>query len=310
MAYKDIDGKYADRILMITYDMIRRLIDWKVVQKYFPDPLLLYSHKKRCQMLLAIADTTSCLGYKFNASDNSQFIISMQYFKNYRFSKSYKYMKACRLNFLLDPFNIYPNFDTVLKAANNSFENTLTSVNISSMTLISEMANNLSERTKDLMEYDDVSIEDEEDIDEAGITAEEKFENIVMSSIECQNLTELANRQHCNFMRCRSNFIRLIFDIQSMMSLAFDDGYNDLQVKLDEFEKKNIIKRCGNVIDAIVREICNAADVECETKSEFDQEYMKIMKTHAIHVKDPRYDFEFEFDLAYEDPIIIRNNAQ
>ena len=46
MQYKDIDGKFADKMRMILYDMVKDFIDWSAIQRFFPDPILLYSHKK------------------------------------------------------------------------------------------------------------------------------------------------------------------------------------------------------------------------------------------------------------------------
>ena len=294
MQYKDIDGKFADKMRMILYDMVKDFIDWSAIQRFFPDPILLYSHKKRCQMLLALSDSMSNMGYKFNVNDRDQRAISMKYLKSFRFSKSFKYMKAYRFNFLLDPFNMWPDFDRVLKGAKYSFADALLSVNIASMSLISEMATTFA----------DEATAKKNEID-PNISAQDQIELMYTSSIVCKNLTELSEKQHCNFMRCVSNVVGLIFDIQAFASLAFDDDYADIQINIDEFEKKKIMKRFGHVIDVMIENLGQLSSILVSTSHELNVTLMKNLKTHSIHLVIPHYDFELDFDLTYEDPLII-----
>lgn len=294
MQYKDIDGKFADKMRMILYDLVKDFIDWSIIQRFFPDPILLYSHKKRCQMLLALSDSMSNMGYKFNVNDRDQRAISMKYLKNFRFSRSFKYMKAYRFNFLLDPFNMWPDFDRVLKGAKYSFADALLSVNIASMSLISEMATTFA---------DEATVKRNE-IDQ-DISAQDQIEYMYTSSIVCKNLAELSEKQHCNFMRCVSNIVGLIFDIQAFVSLAFDDDYANIQIDIDEFEKKKIMKKFGHIIDVMIDNLKELSSIITTTSHELDLSLMKTMKTHSIHVNIPRYDFVLDFDLTYEDPLIV-----
>lgn len=318
MPYKDIDGKFADKMRMVLYNMTKDLVDWKVIQRFFPDPIICYSHKKRCQLLLAFVDSTSNMGYKFNADDANQRLIAERYLLNFKFNKTYKYMKSYRYHFLLDAFDLMPNFDHLLEKTNNSFEDALTNINIANLNVISQMAKDLSAQTTDFENVDLSDLEgyvDEvecysEDYSPSGIpevdsSDRDKIEKMFTASILCQNLTELANKQHCNFMRCVSNLTGLIFDIQSMMCLTFEDGYKSVQVKIDEFEQKKIIKKYGKVVEKIINEIASMSGIECETTTKLNMDIMKTMKTHTIQLEDTKYDFALEFELTYEDPVII-----
>jgi hypothetical protein len=277
--------------------MIKGLINWREIQRYVPNPLFMYSDKKKCQILLAFADATSMMGRKFNTSDDEQYEISEKYLDNFRMTRSLKYMKSYRKHFLLDPFNISPNYDKLLAASKYSFTEAQMNINIASMNMIAQLATDISNQTGNI----EISDDDED--------ADDKLMKLYTSSIVCYNLAELSEKQQCNFMRCALNVVDLLFELQSLEMLAFEDDYLKIQKRMDEFYKKKLLKRFGDLISAIVEHVVGICKLNCNTKVELNKDVMKTIKSHEINIVNTDYDFELDFTLAYESPCIIENTS-
>jgi hypothetical protein len=297
MPFTDIDTKKKDKMLNIAFSMIKGLINWREIQRYVPNPLFMYSDKKKCQILLAFADATSMMGRKFNTSDDEQYEISEKYLDNFRMTRSLKYMKSYRKHFLLDPFNISPNYDKLLAASKYSFTEAQMNINIASMNMIAQLATDISNQTGNI----EISDDDED--------ADDKLMKLYTSSIVCYNLAELSEKQQCNFMRCALNVVDLLFELQSLEMLAFEDDYLKIQKRMDEFYKKKLLKRFGDLISAIVEHVVGICKLKCNTKVELNKDVMKTIKSHEINIVNTDYDFELDFTLAYESPCIIENTS-
>jgi hypothetical protein len=295
MAFKDITTKQRNRWMDIAYSMVKDLINWKEVQRYIPNPLFLYSDKKKCQILLAIVDSTSIMGRKFNVDDQTQYEISQKYLDNFRFTRSLSYMKAYRKYFLLDTFNIIPDYDKLLSVMKYSFTDTHIAVNMANLDMISQLANKISNNANGVIIH-----EDDED-------AQEKLTQLYTSSIVCNALVDFSERQNCNFMRCAINLVDFLFELQSLEMFVFEDDYGRFQKQMDGFAKLKILKSFGKLMDAILETATGICGVPHKTTVELNKELMKTIKSHEINIVDDDYDFALDFTLAYEDPCIIEN---
>ena len=65
------------------------------------------------------------------------------------------------------------------------------------------------------------------------------------------------------------------------------------------------MKRFGHVIDVMIENLGQLSSILVSTSHELNVTLMKNLKTHSIHLVIPHYDFELDFDLTYEDPLII-----
>lgn len=292
---KDIDVKYSDMLINSLFSMVKDVINWREVQRYVPNSLILYSDKKKCQILLALADATSIMGRKFNVDDEAQYDITEKFLDNFRVTRSLKYMKMYRKHYVLDPFNMYPNFDEILKNVKYSFDDALVSVNMGSMTMVAEMANELCEQTRGFTEMANKVEMDEQD----------KIEHMVLSSVICNNLSELADRQQCNFMRCASVLVGTLFDLQLLETVTFEEEYWKFQKKIDDFDLIRLKKRFGEVMSVAVGELAGICNIPNEIEVKLNKDIMKNIKTHKLRIVNEDYGFELDFHLAYEDPIII-----
>lgn len=306
---KDITLKYKDTLVSVVYDLIKDYIEWKEVQKFFPNKLFLYSKSKKCQMLLALMDGVSNHCRKFNLDNNDQMDFLYKYLAEFRFTRSTQYMKAFRNHFLVDVFGFCQDYDRVLKAAKYSVDEALTMVNDLNTTMITTMATDLSNDINHFMQTEsELRKSANYDISESYKKSLNEFNMSVMLS---DAIMDMADQLQCNYKRSVVNVVGLLFDIQLLSILAFDERYDNLQKDLDEWDILEAKQRFDNVVTYIMETVINTCGLECDIKYELNKE--RMCREHIFYFKfawdeEKLNDkFSLDFILSIDSPIIIES---
>jgi hypothetical protein len=292
---KDIPAKFHDHALKILFSIIKEVIDWKYVQSLITNKIYLYSDKKKCQVLLALADGLSTMGHKFNTDDDNQIDLVQEYMSQFRFTRSLEYMKCYRNHFLVDVFGFCTDYDSILKSFKYSTDDALSAVNTMGMKMITEMTTQIESNTKSYME----SLDDNPD-------TQEYIENMLMTEMLCKDIVRYAETLQCNYRRAVTHAVGLLFDIQSLEVMAFDSHYKQFQKKfMDEWKVLKIKEYFTKMVDVIIDTASNMAGFKCESKYELDKKTMQRIRVHYIKIHYDKDNFNLSFQLSSEAPIFI-----
>ena len=291
---KDLTESFYDSMMSILFKYIKDLINWDQVQNYIPKNLMWYSSKKKCQLLLAMADANSYYCAKYNSNDDvaASMREAIYYLNNFRPTRSVMYMKAYRKQYLVDIFDVFCHrYDNVLKTAKYSHEEALSIIKMHEADLLMAVANNIKDDYKNIIE--------------SSTTEEEFIDNNKFVIDLCEELQAFTNLFSQNCKRISTNVIFTLFDIQSLYNMAFDPAFKTFQTdKYNEFELVKMKKIVGEIITAIMQAIHGIIESAYVSESKFDKQTQNAIKIHRLAIPEENDDI-YEIRISCYDPMII-----
>lgn len=303
--YRDITKRFKDNAINIIFNHIKDVLNWDEIQKFVPNKLFLYSDKKKCQLILALMDA-STMGLKFGMDKTEQRAFVKKYMKNLGFLRSLQYIQAYREFHLVNIFNLFPDYDDLLRQVKYSTNDAIEIVNLVNLEFAKNISQELVNDTNNACNIamnspygniDDDQLDEYEDY-------KENMANIIAMTITADSLAEAVERLQCNYARCHSNLESILFDLQSLNLIAFDPRYKRFQKDMDEWKLLSIKKFIANINNAILDEIQKASKVDYSDKFDINKELMIREHIHNFDIFDDN-GFHLEFEFSYEDPMII-----
>jgi len=302
--YRDITKRFKDNAINIIFHHIKDVLNWDEIQKFAPNKLFLYSDKKKCQLVLALMDT-STMGLKFGMDKTEQRAFVKKYMKNLGFLRSLQYIQAYREFHLVNIFNLLPDYDDLLRQVKYSTKDAIEIANLINLefakNISQELVNDTNEACNMAMYSPHDVIDDQSDESEE---YKENMANIIAMTITADSLADAVERLQCNYARCHSNLESILFDLQSLNIIAFDPRYKRFQKNMDEWKLLSIKKFIANINNAIMDEIQKASRVEYNDKFSLNKELKIREHIHNFDIFDDN-GFHLEFEFSYEDPMII-----
>ena len=288
------DKTYYD-LLNEVFLNIKDLINWDIVASTMHKKLNLYSDKKKCQSLLALVDSTCAYGLKFNATAPSRTDILTTYFNNFGLLYPLNYFKAYRQHYLIDIFGLFVDrYTELLRKANYSMVATSEMVKAYESQMLVELVSDISEESKIVLD---------------NVNSEDEYNEVAEKIIEaCDDVTLISTVYSCNCKRTASNLLQLLFDIQELEFIAFNDRYQYFRhIVKDEFKLIHKKKQFSNLISTLLSKLTDKLNIKYDSSTIYDKYDKRTVKIHNVYVADPINTNEvYQFVLKHDDPIIIR----
>lgn len=299
--YTDITTRYKETVIDVLYNLLKPAINWTSIQALVPSKLFLYSNKKKCQLLLALADCTT-MATRFNDFDQPRQTATLKRtMKQIGFLRSLEYIKAFRKFNLLNLFDAIPDFDTILKQTKYSIDDSVAFTYDITIEVITEMANNSEKLVHECIEkLPDHPVADKDEL-------EGYFRTSATIGLLTQQLSDIAERLNCNHARTKSNFISALFDIESLIMVAFDPHYINFQSDMNEWDKLYLKKHVSTVVERVMKDIQDMTKVEFEESFRMNKEYNIREHVYNFNILDEDNNIHIEFEFSNEDPLIIEN---
>lgn len=295
MKQRDLTESFYDTMINLLFKYIKDLINWDRIQSFVPRKLIWYNDKKKCQLLLAMADVNSLYSTKYYSKEDdvaASIRDSIYYLDNFRPSRSVMYMKAYRKQYLVDIFDVFAQtYDKVLRSAKYSHEVALSVIKEHEADLLMAAANSLKNNYQVIID--------------SSATEEEYLNNNQFIMDLCEELQSFTNLFSFNCKRASSIVISMLFDIQALYDIAFNPTYKTFQNdKYDEFEIIKKKKLIGEIITSIMKTVHDVIESAYTSESKFDKESQSVIKIHKLAIPEEDND-RLELTIECCDPMII-----